>query len=190
MLYVIPSNIHTREVCRLLLFYCFPKQTHFLQAAPISFVPHPASQKNSRKTKCELKTTHFQRTMYHTKESESWKGKGWREERGRKAVLMLPRDLKKKRKEELLKVSEGKSCVTVNMQQAGCQLFQRIWGFKIVQKANWFALWILSFQEHLYMSESQKLPSPFIDYSGHTRSYFQAESVRNVNRHHLCFPAT
>lgn len=34
--------------------------------------------------------------------------------------------LKEKRKEELLKVSERKSCVTVNMQQAGCQLFQRI----------------------------------------------------------------
>lgn len=62
--------------------------------------------------------------------------------------------LKEKRKEELLKVTERKSCVTVNMQQASCQLFQRIWGFKIIEKANWFALWVLSFQEHLYMSES------------------------------------
>lgn len=34
--------------------------------------------------------------------------------------------LKEKRKEELLKVTERKSCVTVNMQQASCQLFQRI----------------------------------------------------------------
>lgn len=167
-----PSNVHTGEVCRLFLFYCFPKQTHFLQAASISFVPCPASQKNIRKTKCELKTTHFHRTMCHTKESESWRGKGWRGggiERER-SCFDAAKGLKEKRKEELLKVSERKSCVTVNMQQAGCQLFQRIWGFKIIQKANWFALWVLSFQEHLYMSDSQKLPYLFIDYSSHTWS--------------------
>lgn len=96
-------------------------------------------------------------------------GEGGDRERER-SCFDAAKGLKEKRKEELLKVSERKSCVTVNMQQAGCQLFQRIWGFKIIQKANWFALWVLSFQEHLYMSDSQKLPYLFIDYSSHTWS--------------------
>lgn len=98
-------------------------------------------------------------------------GEGWGEGSAReRSCSDAAKRLKEKRKEELLKVTERKSCVTVNMQQASCQLFQRIWGFKIIEKANWFALWVLSFQEHLYMSESQKLPSLFTDHSSHTWS--------------------
>lgn len=131
----LPTYRRGKEVCRLFLFYCFPKQTHFLQAVPISFVPRPASQKNSRKTKCELKTTHFPRTMCHTKEREreikgrrAWGKAGKSGKGGRGAAVMLPRDPEKKGRRNFKKSQRGRvvSCVTVNMQQAGCQLFQRI----------------------------------------------------------------
>lgn len=195
----LPASRRGREVCRLFLFYCFPKQTRFLQAVPISFVPRPASQKNSRKTKCELQTSHFPRTMCHTKERERDKREeGWGDggEEGREAEELLwccqGTLEKKKRKEELLEVTEGKSCELCNCKYATGRLptiskdlrFQnRRGGLTDLCSGSW------SFQEHLYVSESQKLPHLFIDSSSHTWSAFQAVSVRNVNRHHLCFSA-
>lgn len=63
----------------------------------------PASQKNSRKTKCELQTSHFPRTMCHTKERErEIKGRragGKAGKSRREAEEMLPRDLEGKKKE-------------------------------------------------------------------------------------------
>lgn len=120
----LPTYRRGREVCRLFLFYCFPKQTHFLQAVPISFVPRPASQKNSRKTKCELKTTHFPRTMCHTKERERDKGEeglgeGGEEREGRqRSCCDAAKGPGEKRKEKLLKVTEGKSCELCNCKYA------------------------------------------------------------------------
>lgn len=62
-------------------------------------------------------------------------GRGKRLRESERSCFDAAKGLKEKRKEELLRGTQRKSCVTVNMQQASCQLFQRIWGFKIIEKA-------------------------------------------------------